>query len=50
MNTPALPSLANHAPFLQSRQPRAQGVGVYFFNVNTPRKTAYFKEKIHREK
>jgi hypothetical protein len=27
----------------------SQGIGVYFFNVNIPRKTAYFEEKIHRE-
>jgi hypothetical protein len=26
-----------------------QGIGVYFFKGNIPRKTAYFKEKIHRE-
>jgi hypothetical protein len=26
-----------------------QGIGVYFFTVNIPRKTAYFEEKIHRE-
>jgi hypothetical protein len=26
-----------------------QGIGVYFFNVNIPRKTAGFEEKIHSE-
>jgi hypothetical protein len=48
-NHTLLPEEDGYLNVYEMRNRKSQGIGVYFFNVNIPRKTAYFEEKIHRK-